>query len=78
MLQLGKGTYLRSAPIWLFDLENDTYNIPFGVGVGKILKVDRTVFNMFIEPQWTVLHDGVGQPEFTVFAGINLQFLPKR
>ena len=78
MLQLGKGTYLRSAPIWLFDLENDTYNVPFGVGIGKVLKVDRTVFNMFIEPQWTVLHDGVGQPEFTVFVGLNLQFLPKR
>jgi hypothetical protein len=77
MLQLGKGTYLRSAPLWVFDLENDTYNVPFGVGIGKILKVDRTVFNMFIEPQWTVLHDGVGQPEFTVFVGLNMQFLPE-
>jgi len=26
------------------------------------------------EPQWTVAHDGDGQPKFQVFAGLNLQF----
>ena len=77
MIQLGEGTYLRSAPIWAFDFEHDTYNVPFGIGIGKVARVNRTVFNLFIEPQWTILHDGVGQPEFTLFAGINLQFLPK-
>ena len=77
MIQLGKGTYLRSAPLWIFDLENDTYNMPIGFGIGKIVKKDRTVFNMFIEPQFTILHKGVGQPEFQLFAALNLQFLPK-
>ncbi len=77
MIQLGKGTYLRSAPLWIFDLENNTYNVPLGFGIGKIVKKSRTVFNMFIEPQFTILHDGLGQPEFQVFAGLNLQFLPK-
>lgn len=77
MIQLGKGTYLRSAPLWVFDLENDTYNIPVGIGIGKVVKNGSTVFNMFIEPQFTVLHDGVGQPELTIFAALNLQFLPK-
>jgi len=68
---------LRSAPLWVFDLENDTYNIPLGLGIGKVVKKGNTVFNMFIEPQFTVLHKGVGQPELTIFAALNLQFLPE-
>ena len=73
-LQLGKGTYLRSAPIWLFDLENETYNIPIGFGIGKVIKSGKTVFNVFIEPQFTILHSGVGQPELQIFTGLNMQF----
>jgi len=74
--QIGKGVYLRGAPIWVFNLEDDSYSVPFGLGIGKVLKKDRTVFNIFIEPQWTLLHSGVGQPEFAVFVGLNMQFLP--
>jgi hypothetical protein len=77
MFQLGKGTYLRGAPVWVYDFENDSYSVPFGLGIGQVIKNDKTVYNIFIEPQWTILHDGVGQPEFTVFAGLNIQFLPK-
>ncbi len=77
MVQLGKGTYLRMAPLWVFDLENDSYSVPLGFGIGKVVKAGHTVFNIFIEPQFTVLHDGVGQPEVQIFAGLNLQFLPK-
>jgi hypothetical protein len=75
--QLGKGTYLRAAPLWLFNLEDDSYSVPLGFGIGKVVKAGHTVFNIFIEPQFTVLHDGVGQPEFQIFTGLNLQFLPK-
>ena len=77
MIQLGGGTYLRSAPLWIFDLENDTYNVPLGFGIGKVVKSGSTVFNIFIEPQFTILHEGVGQPEMQIFAAINMQFLPK-
>jgi hypothetical protein len=77
MIQIGKGTYLRSAALWVFDLENSSHNVPIGFGIGKVVKSDNTVFNMFIEPQFTILHDGVGQPELQIFAGLNLQFLPK-
>jgi hypothetical protein len=73
--QLGKGTYLRTAPLWVFNLESGDYNVPFGFGIGKITKVGSTVFNIFIEPQFTMLHDGVGQPAFQVFTALNLQFL---
>lgn len=73
--QLGKGTYLRSSGAWTFDLENDGYYIPFGVGIGKVVKSGRSVFNLFFEPQFTILNGGQGYPAFQIFAGVNLQLL---
>lgn len=72
--QLGKGTYLRGAPIWVFDFENDSFHTPIGIGIGKVVKVGKTVFNIFIEPQYSMLTRGT-QPQFQLFSGINLQFL---
>ncbi len=72
--QLGQGYYLRSTPIWAFDIKNDQYNVPFAIGAGKVLKMGKTVFNLFMEPQYTMLHKGV-QPQFQMFAGINVQFM---
>ena len=72
-LQLGKGVYLRTAPLWVFNLETGHYNVPFSVGIGKVTKVDRVVYNVFLEPQWTILHYGTGQPALQIFAGVNVQ-----
>lgn len=33
----------------------------------------KTAFNAFVEPQYTVLHDGDGMPRWQVFAGVNPQ-----
>ena len=41
---------------------------------GKVLKVNNIVFNIFAEPQFTILHKGVGQPEVQLFIGLNTQF----
>lgn len=76
-LQLGKGTYWGTAPLWVFNLETGDYNVPLGCRLGKVVKAGRTVFNVFLEPQFTMLHDGIGQPEFQLFTGINMQFLPR-
>jgi hypothetical protein len=76
--QLGNGYYLRSTPIWAFNLEKNTYNVPLGLGIGKVLKAGNQVYNMFIEPQYTVLHDGIGQPELQFFGGVNIQFVRKK
>ena len=73
-VQLGGGTYLRTAALWFYNLETDDYNIPFGFGIGKVVKVGNVVYNIFLEPQFTVLHEGVGQPALQVFSGLNLQF----
>jgi len=75
--QMGKGAYLRSSGAWVFDIENNSYYIPVGIGIGKVVKSGRSVFNIFFEPQFTILHDGQGYPAFQIFAGINLQLLSK-
>lgn len=69
---LPDGWYLRSTAIWTFNLENDDYYIPIGVGAGKVIKSGDTTYNAFIEPQWTVSHDGSGLPEFALFFGLNV------
>ena len=72
--QLGKGKYLRGAPIWVFDLENDTYHVPVGLGIGQVIPTEKVVYNFFIEPQFTILSKGAGQPEFQVYMALNMQF----
>jgi hypothetical protein len=74
MFQLGKGIYLRGAPIWVYNLEQDTYNMPIGLGIGKVIPTPKVVYNVFVEPQFTVLSKGPGQPEFQLFVGFNMQF----
>ena len=75
--QVGEGWYLRSTAVWNFDLENGNWNIPFGLGVGKVLRAGHAVLNIYLEPQFTVAHYGPGQPETQIFGGINIQF-PKK
>lgn len=74
-MQLGGGLYLRSVGIWSFNLDNGNYAVPIGFGVGQVVKVGNTVFNFFIEPQFTVLQEGPGQPDFQIFVGFNTQFI---
>ena len=76
-IQLGKGLYVRSSAVMAFDLKNNTYNVPVGLGIGQVVPTKAAVFNVFIEPQFTVLSHGPGQPEFQVFFGFNTQFLKK-
>jgi hypothetical protein len=73
--QLGKGLYLRSAPIWVYNFENDAYSVPLGLGIGQVIPKGKTVFNIFIEPQVSVLDHGPGQPQWQIFTGFNMQFL---
>ena len=73
--QLGGGTYLRSAPVWVYNLHNDDYSVPLGLGIGQVIKDQKTVYNFFIEPQGSIADRGNGQPRWQIFAGLNLQFL---
>ncbi len=76
-VQLGKGLYVRSSAIMAFNLETDSYNVPVGLGIGKVVPTSGAVFNIFVEPQFTILDRGPGQPELQVFVGLNTQFVKK-
>ena len=52
--QLGGGTYWRSTGIMNYDFENSTYNVPLGLGMGQVWKSGATIYNLFVEPQWSV------------------------
>jgi hypothetical protein len=71
---LPKGWYLRSTATWTWDLHESTHYIPTGAGGGKVWKLTAAICNLFVEPQWTVAHDGDGVPKFQIYAGLNLQF----
>ncbi len=51
---LPRGWYLRSTGIWSFNLENGDYYIPIGLGAGKVWKSGSNLYNLFVEPQYTV------------------------
>ena len=72
--QVGGGLYFRSTAIWGFDLKSGDYAIPLGFGIGKVMKAGNIVYNMFLESQFTVLHNGTGQPKVQLFAGLHFQF----
>lgn len=71
---LPQGWYLRSTATLNFAFAQDTYVVPIGAGVGKVWLRGGTTINVFAEPQFSVAHDGAGQPKFQVFLGANLQF----
>ena len=72
--QLGGGNYLRAAPIWAYDFEASGYSMPLGVDFGHVIVSDKVVYNLFIEPQWSVADKGAGWPQWQVFLGFNMQF----
>jgi hypothetical protein len=65
---------LRNAPIWVYNFENDTYSVPLGLGIGQVIPMGKTVFNIFVEPQYSVADDGPGWPEWQILVGLNMQF----
>ena len=61
----------------LFGIENDKYNVPAGLGIGKVVSTSKAVFNLFAQPQYTILSRGAGQPELQIFIGVNTRFVKK-
>ncbi len=68
------GLYMRGAPIWAFNLESGNYHVPIGLGIGKVVRSGKVVYNFFIEPPFTVLDRGPGQPEIQFYMALNMQF----
>ena len=74
VFQIGTGFTLKGTAIWTFDFTNGHYSIPVGFGLGKVIVAGNALISMGIEPQFTFLHRGAGQPEFQLYAGLSLQF----
>ncbi len=64
-----KGYFINYSPIMKFDWENNTYNIPVGLSIGKAFSKSLT---MFIGTEYVVT--GPGQGDFTVRLNINTMF----
>lgn len=72
---LANGFYLRSSGIATIDFGRQRAVVPVGLGIGRVkLLNDGNVLNMYLEPQYSVVQSGIGQPAFQVFAGFNIQF----
>ena len=74
---LAHGFYLRSSGIWNFNFapgDNKQYYIPLGLGAGKVWRVHDLIFNLYAEPQPTIVHGGAGDPKFQFLSGLNIMF----
>ena len=60
------------APIWAFALGTGDYHVPSALGIGQLSKAGGTVFNFFIEPQYSVLVEDVSRPMFQIYNLVNL------
>ncbi len=74
IFNLPGGWYIRSTGIWTFDLQHGAWYIPVGLGGGKAWKAGGTIYNVFVEPQYSVAHSGAGVPKWQIFAGLNMTF----
>lgn len=75
MYQLGDGAYLRSVGTWYYNFENDNYSIPIGLGIGQVFKKGKTVYNIYVEPQYSIFDRGNGVQKWQILVGFNMQFL---
>ncbi|MDR5763131.1 hypothetical protein [Caballeronia sp. LZ035] len=73
LFNLPDGWYIRSTGVWTFDLQRGNYYIPVGLGAGKAWRGGSTIYNAFIEPQYSVAHSG-NVPKWQIFAGLNMTF----
>lgn len=49
--QFGDGWYTGGAPIWTYNFNDDSYDLPLGLRLGKVLQFGSTTANFFVEPQ---------------------------
>lgn len=74
---IGRGFYLRSSGIMTFETTSGDGVLPIGLGIGRVSRLsEHRLLNAYIEPQYSFAA-GNYQPELQLFAGFNLQFLPK-
>lgn len=68
---LSKGYFLQFSPIMKFDWENDEFNIPLSIAVGKAFAKN---LSMNIGPEYVI--SGPGKGNFTLRLNVNAMFAP--
>lgn len=71
--QLGRGTHLRSSAVMVYDFESGNYTVPVGLGIGQVIPTEKAVFNLFFEPQVSLVDKGAGWPAWQLFIALNTQ-----
>ena len=72
--QLGRGTYLRSSAVCVYNFEDKGYTVPIGFGIGQLIPRKKVVHNAFVEFQYSVADKGAGYAKWQIFVGFNTQF----
>lgn len=72
--QLGDGTYLRSSAQMTFDLHNDEYHVPVGLGIGQVIKTSGVTYNFYAEVQQAVYLKGDDFDNTKFMMGLKLDF----
>jgi len=72
--QLGRGRYLRSSAVSMYNFEDSTYTVPIGFGIGQVIPSKKAVFNAFIEFQYSIADKGAGYARWQIFFALNTQF----
>ena len=72
--QLGRGRYLRSSAVSVYNFEDSTYTVPVGLGFGQVIPSKKAVFNAFIEFQYSIADKGAGYARWQIFFALNTQF----
>lgn len=71
--QLGNGWYTGTAPIWIYNFQNDNYNMPIGLRLGKVIEGPNKVVNFWVEPQVSMANRGI-MPDWQFWTGVKIQF----
>jgi hypothetical protein len=69
-----KGWYVGSQDLlWSYDWRSEKWNLPLGVRIGKVTKIGKQPVNLFVEPIYQPVDDGV-QMEWAVKLNVTLLF----
>lgn len=73
---LPKGWYLGfQGTTKTINWENDAaLTLPLSLRLGKVTKIRRRYVNLFVEPEYTVVHDDGPAPEWSIRVGFNFLF----
>jgi len=71
--QLGRGWFIRSQPVLIFNWKTGKQVVPLDLGVGRVFRIGRQNVSVFVEPFWNISHDGPA-PRYGITLGAALLY----